>query len=126
MGKGKKNFIMDINSLYRQFNDEFWDYFLSSAQARNRKGKTWDWWAYKRTPVARKAMHTYLKTYGAPNENPYFWVKRFPEPVPTNYNGAHSLPAVPLVRALYNGTGGIYTRAEAELFRMDIKGDFVL
>ena len=45
---------------------------------------------------------------------------------PTNYNGARSLPAEALVRAIYNGTGGIYTRREAEAFVMDIKGDFVL
>ena len=45
---------------------------------------------------------------------------------PTNYNGARSLPSEPLVRAIYNGTGGIYTRREAILFHMDIKGDFIL
>ncbi len=122
----KEFFIMDIKSLYRQFNDEFWDYFLSSEKARNRKGITWGWWAKERTPMARKAMHTYLKTYGAPNENPFYWVKRFPEPEPTNYNGAHTLPKGPLVRAIYKGAGGIYTREEAEEYGMEIKGDFVL
>lgn len=43
---------------------------------------------------------------------------------PTNYNGARALPAEPLVRAIYNGMGGIYTRREAELFHMEIKGEF--
>lgn len=51
---------------------------------------------------------------------------RRPSKHPTNYNGARSLPSEPLVRAVYNGTGGIYTRQEAELFHMDIRGDFVL
>ena len=117
---------MDINLLYRQFNDEFWDYFLSSEKARNRKGKTWDWWAYHRTPVARKAMHSYLKTYGAPNENPYFWVKRFPEPVPTDYNGKNIPTDQELFIALYNGKAGIYTRQDAEDFEMTIKKRFEL
>ena len=36
------------------------------------------------------------------------------------------MPDEALVRAIYNGIGGIYTRSEAELFNMQIKGDFVL
>ena len=53
-------------------------------------------------------MSTFLSEHGAINENPYFWVMRFPEPEPTNYNGARSFPDEPLVRAIYNGTGGLY------------------
>lgn len=45
---------------------------------------------------------------------------------PTNYNGARSLPDEPLVIAIYNGQGGIYTRREAELFAMDIRKPFTL
>ena len=53
---------------------------------------------------------------------------RAPRPLvePTNYNGARSFPNEPLVRAIYNGTGGIYTRREAEMYGMEIKGEFVL
>ena len=60
------------------------------------------------------------------NENPYFWVMRFPEPQATNYNGARSLPGDPRVRAIYNGKGGLYTRREAELYNMQIVGEFKL
>ena len=44
---------------------------------------------------------------------------------PTNYNG-RALPDEPLVRAVYNGVGGLYTRAEAQLFNMQIIGEFKL
>ena len=69
------------------------------------------------------------------NPNPYFAIEdtaigQAARPLfrgePTNYNGARSFPSEPLVRAVYNGTGGIYTRREALLFHMDIKGDFIL
>ena len=51
----------------------------------------------------------------------------YQEPEPTNYNGKATMPKdVPLVRAVYNGTGGIYTRHDAEAYGMDIKGDFLL
>ena len=53
-------------------------------------------------------------------------LRQQPVPDPTNYNGARSFPNEPLVRAIYNGIGGIYTRREAESFNMQIKGDFVL
>ena len=116
---------MDYNQLYAEFCNKFWIYFLGMESAQGRKTATFGYWK-DRIPAARKAMLQFLNEHGAPDKSPLFWVQDFPEPVPTNYNGAHSLPAVPLVRAVYNGTGGIYTRAEAELFRMDIKGDFVL
>ena len=67
------------------------------------------------------------------NPNPYFAIednalasaaKALPVAQPTNYNGARSFPDEPLVRAIYNGTGGLYTRREAELYGMEIKGDF--
>ena len=53
---------------------------------------------------------------------------RAPRPLsePTNYNGVRSFPDEPLVRAIYNGTGGLYTRREAELFNMQILGKFQL
>jgi hypothetical protein len=53
-------------------------------------------------------------------------VQDFPEPQPHNLNGARSLPDEPLVRAIHNGIGGIYTRTEAQLFNMQILGDFKL
>ena len=69
------------------------------------------------------------------NPNPYFAIednaigmaaKALPAAQPTNYNGARSMPDEAMVRAVYNGTGGIYTRREAEMYNMEIKGEFVL
>ena len=121
---------MDYNLLYKQFNDEFWRYFLGSEKAQNRKGVTWDWWLRKRSRAARIAMHRYLEANGAPNENPFYWIKEFPEPGPTDYNGSADLNRMAatgeLVVALYKGAAGIYTRQEAEDFEMTIKRRFEL
>ena len=116
---------MDYNQLYGQFSNEFWSYFQSSELAQGRKSATFQRWL-RRSNVARLAIRTFLTEHGAPKENPFFWVQRFPEPQPHNLNGARSLPDEPLVRAIHNGVGGIFTRAEAELYNMQIKGDFKL
>ena len=42
-------------------------------------------------------------------------------PEPTNYNGWSFPTGVQMVIAIYNGTGGIYTKADAELYNMTIK-----
>jgi len=115
---------MDYKKLYVQFCKQFWDFFLPLDLSRDRKGITFEQWR-QRTPAARKAMHSWLEANGAPKKNPFFWVQDFPEPQPTNYNG-QSLPDEPLVRAIYNDVGGLYTRAEAELYNMQILGDFKL
>ena len=116
---------MDLNQLYAEFCNKFWIYFLGMEAAQGRKTATFQLWK-DRIPAARKAMLQFLNEHGVPDKSPLFWVKDFPEPQPHNLNGARSLPDEPLVRAIYNGTGGIYTRAEAELFNMQIKGDFKL
>ena len=120
-----QNFFMDYNLLYGEFSNEFWSHFQSSELAQGRKSVTFQQWL-KRSKVARMAMSNYLSEHGAPKENPFFWVQRFPEPQPHNLNGARSLPDEPLVRAIHNGVGGIFTRAEAQLFNMQIKGEFKL
>ena len=116
---------MDYKTLYIEYCETFWRHFLDSALACDRKGVTFTQWLH-RTPAARKAMSQFLADNGAPQKNPYFWVQDFPEPQPHNLNGARSLPDEPLVRAVYNGVGGIFTRAEAELYNMQIKGEFKL
>ena len=116
---------MDLNQLYAEFCNKFWIYFLGMEAAQGRKTATFQLWK-DRIPAARKAMLQFLNEHGVPDKSPLFWVKDFPEPQPHNLNGARSLPDEPLVRAIYNGIGGIYTRREAELFNMQIKGDFVL
>ena len=118
---------MDIKALYVQYCKEFWDFFLPSDLARDRKGITFEQWR-QRTPAARKAMYLWLKENGAPKKNPFFWVQDFPDPVPTDYNGCNgSLPTdQPLVIALYKGKAGIYARQDAEDFEMEIKRPFNL
>ena len=121
----KNRIIMDYNNLYGQFSNELWNHFLDSEHSTNRKSATFQQWL-KRSLAARQAMSSFLSEHGAPRGNPFFWVKRFPEPQPHNLNGARSMPDEPLVRAIYNGIGGIYTRREAELYNMQIKGEFNL
>ena len=111
---------MDYSELYGRFCNEFWGYFQNSEQAQGRKSATFLLWV-KRTRVARQAMSTFLSEHGAPKDNPYFWVKRFPEPQPTNYNGRSFPKGAQMVIAIYNGKGGIYTKADAELYGMTIK-----
>ena len=116
---------MDYSALYKQFSNEFWSHFENSENAQGRKSATFLLWKDRSKPV-HQAMADFLSENGAPKDNPYFWVMHFPEPRPHNLNGARSLPDEPLVRAIYNGVGGIYTRREAELFNMQIKGEFNL
>ena len=116
---------MDYSALYKQFSNEFWSHFQDSELAQGRKSATFQLWQ-NRTAATRKAMADFLTENGAPKDNPYFWVWHFPEPQPHNLNGARSLPDEPLVRAVHNGVGGIFTRAEAELYNMQIKGEFKL
>ena len=42
-------------------------------------------------------------------------------PEPTNYNGRSFPTGAQMVIAIYNGKGGIYTKADAELYNMTIK-----
>ena len=53
--------------------------------------------------------------------NPLFLLRDFPEPQPTNYNGRSFPAGAQMVIAIYNGTGGVYTKADAELYNMTIK-----
>ena len=118
---------MDINILYAEYCDKVWATFVAADNPhRNHKSCAFRMWQ-QRSSIARQAIIDYLAEHGAPSDKkPFFWIQDFPEPQPTNYNGARSFPQEPLVRAIYNGAGGIYTRREAELFNMDIKGDFIL
>ena len=42
-------------------------------------------------------------------------------PEPTNYNGRSFPAGAQMVIAIYNGAGGVYTKADAELYNMEIK-----
>ena len=58
--------------------------------------------------------------------NPLFLLRDFPEPQPTNYNGRSFPMGAQMVIAIYNGTGGVYTKADAELYNMEIKKEIEL
>ena len=111
---------MDNSEYYKQISNEFWSNFQNSELAQGRKSATFLLWV-KRTRVARQAMSTFLSEHGAPKDNPYYWVLHFPEPQPTNYNGRSFPMGAKMVIAIYNGTGGVYTKADAELYNMTIK-----
>ena len=119
----------ELNKRYGEFSNDIWSHFLGSEHSTNRKGATFLQWS-ERSKVARRAMRNYLAEHGAPKTNPFFWVKRFPEPRPTDYNGSNDLCRMAatgeLVVALYKGVAGIYTRKEAEDFEMIIKREFKL
>ena len=116
---------MDKRELYALFNREIWDHFLDSEYALGRKRVTYEAWL-TRSKVARRAMASWLSSVKACGVNPYFWVKHYPEPVPTDYNGSKSLPDEPMVIAVYNGKAGIYTKQDAEDYEMEIKQPFKL
>ena len=108
---------MIYTDLYKQFNEQFWNFFLNSELARNSKAITWNMWL-SRNPATRKAMFNHLSEHGAPKENPMFWAKRFPESVPTNYFGKELARGVTYYTAIYNGKKGLYTAADVEFYEM--------
>jgi len=119
--------LLSLMAQDKDFQDFWAAYKPDEIRFPNRKKATFRLWR-TRSRAAQKAMLTYVTDNGAPRwKNPYFFVQDFAEPEPTNYNGKANMPKdVPLVRAVYNGKGGIYTRQEAEDFGMDIKGEFSL
>ena len=116
----------ELNKRYGEFSNDVWSHFLGSEHSTNRKYATFMKWL-ERSRVARHAMRDYLAEHSAPKSNPFFWVKRFPEPVPTNYNGKNKIPTdQELFIAVYNGEAGIYTRQDVEDYKMTIKKRFTL
>ena len=112
-----------MNKQYGEFSNDIWRHFLGSEHSTNRKAATFFQWL-ERSKVARRAMRDYLTEHGAPKSNPFFWVKRFPEPVPTNYNGKNIPDDRELFIALYKGEAGIYSRQDVEDYEMTIKKRF--
>ena len=79
--------------------------------------KLWD----ALSPVAQRMLVRDIQS-GAWYKGRIDWViSDYQVPEPTNYNG-YSFPAgAKMVIAIYNGKGGIYTKADAELYNMTIK-----
>ena len=114
--------------------EEFWQLLYDHGSRNYYKNDTWARWN-ELTPEQQQTLYntisTKIRTGKFVDYNPLQAIhsnilRQQPVPDPTNYNGARSFPDEPLVRAIYNGIGGIYTRREAELFNMQIKGDFVV
>ena len=117
--------------------DQFWQALYDHGASLYHRGECFDLWNTL-TLMQRQQLHNIITTkirerrfvdynpMRAMRDNLRQLTTQQAPAQPTNYNGARSLPSEPLVRAIYNGTGGIYTRREAELFEMDIKGDFIL
>ena len=82
---------------------------------------------YTMSKAKRKAVIEMLRLRAAGvntdhwKPNPLFLLRDFPEPQPTNYNGRSFPTGAQMVIAIYNGTGGVYTKADAELYNMTIK-----
>ena len=114
-----------LNRKYGEFSNDIWRHFLGSEHSTNRKAATFMRWL-ERSKVARRAMRDYLSEHGAPKTNPFFWVMRFPEPVPTNYNGRNIPADKELFIAIYQGQAGLYTRQDAEDYEMTVKKRFEL
>ena len=105
--------------------EEFWQvYQPDEIRFPNRKQASYREWC-NRTAPARQAILAYVKDKGAPRwKNPYFFIQDYPEPEPTNLNGAWFFPQEPLVIAKYGDVAGIYTEREAMMYNMQIVKPF--
>ena len=72
-------------------------------------------------PVAQRMLVRDIQS-GAWYKGRIDWViSDYQVPEPTNYNGRSFPMGAQMVIAIYNGTGGVYTKADAELYNMTIK-----
>ena len=79
--------------------------------------KLWD----ALSPVAQRMLVRDIQS-GAWYKGRIDWViSDYQVPEPTNYNGRSFPTGAQMVIAIYNGTGGVYTKADAELYNMTIK-----
>ena len=79
--------------------------------------KLWD----ALSPVAQRMLIRDIQS-GAWYKGRIDWViSDYQVPEPTNYNGRSFPMGAQMVIAIYNGTGGVYTKADAELYNMTIK-----
>lgn len=113
--------------------DDLWRIFLDRGALATQRAETASFWA-QYTPEQQQKIYDNIRRKLAANKFIHYTPRiaicenaprKYNPTEPTNYNG-RSLPDEPLVRAVYNGVGGLYTRAEAELFNMQIIGEFKL
>ena len=72
-------------------------------------------------PVAQRLLIRDIKSGKWYKERIDWVISDYKIPEPTNYNGYSFPTGAQMVIAIYNGKGGIYTKADAELYGMTIK-----
>ena len=72
-------------------------------------------------PVAQRLLIRDIKSGKWYKERIDWVISDYKIPEPTNYNGWSFPTGAQMVIAIYNGKGGIYTKADAELYNMTIK-----
>ena len=72
-------------------------------------------------PVAQRLLIRDIKSGKWYKERIDWVISDYKIPEPTNYNGYSFPTGAQMVIAIYNGKGGIYTKADAELYNMTIK-----
>ncbi len=91
--------------------------YIPQGDYLNIARKLWD----ALSPVAQRMLVRDIQS-GAWYKGRIDWViSDYQVPEPTNYNGRSFPAGAPMVIAIYNGTGGVYTKADAELYNMEIK-----
>ena len=91
--------------------------YIPQGDYLNIARKLWD----ALSPVAQRMLVRDIQS-GAWYKGRIDWViSDYQVPEPTNYNGRSFPTGAQMVIAIYNGTGGVYTKADAELYNMTIK-----
>ena len=105
----------------------FWKFFNPAPEYHNRLGAT-KFAFLRRSDVAQQAIvqaaQDGVHQQPNPQDNPYFFVQDFPEPLPQFLSGVEQdkchADAIPLVQVRYNGKFLICTRDTATTFNLEI------
>ena len=112
-----------INSFY-SFRNAWLSAGGVTAEFERRSTSLWVEWkempAVKRQTILNNLSRAVMVKQQPDNwkDNPLFFLRDYPEPQPTNYNGRSHPSGEPMVIAKHNGVGGVFTRRDAELFGM--------
>ena len=138
MARQGEAFLFGKDSMETNTFDYIWALLDPQGEYKRRRQaceRLWQGYSIDKQRAIYNGIKTKIRQGEYVNPNPYFAIednaigmaaKALPAAHPTNYNGARSMPDEAMVRAIYNGIGGIYTLREAEMYGMDIKGEFVL
>ena len=135
-GQAGRSFLLERSIMEANTFDYIWALLNPQGEFKRREQACRRLWATYDIDKQRDIYHTIRDKQCRGefvNRNPYFAIednaiglaaRLSSKAQPTNYNGARSFPNEPLVIAIYNGQGGIYTRREALQFAMDIRKPF--